>query len=128
MRRMKPSHHRLHLANAAVWIMIALGATVIVGFAVQTQIRIEWRSFLTPGTVAVLLAAGGRYYRKMRNDARLGAILNCTAQIVGFAAVAAPLSYIAVTAGFPLQDATLDAWDHHLNFDWTQAMTFIAAR
>jgi hypothetical protein len=124
---MKPSHHRLHLANIAVWVTIALGAAVIVGFSLLTQIRIEWTSFLAPGTVGTLLAAGGWCYRTLRNDARLGAILNCTAQIVGFAAVAAPLSYIAATAGFPLWDATLDSWDHHLYFDWTQATNFVAA-
>jgi hypothetical protein len=125
---MKSPYHRLHLANAAVWLAIASGATVILVFSLLTQIRIEWGTFLAPATVAALLAAGSWCYRTMRNDARLGAILNCTAQIVGFAAVAAPLSYIAATAGFPLQDVMLDTWDHHLYFDWTQAMNFIAAR
>lgn len=128
MGLMKSSHPRLRRADAAVWIVISLGAAAIAGFALWAPFAIEWRSFLAPATLAVLLAAGGRYYRAARNEARLGAILNCTAQIIGFAAVAAPLSYIAATAGFPLRDSMLDAWDHHLGFDWTATMSFIAAR
>jgi membrane-associated phospholipid phosphatase len=122
------ANHRLQFADAAVWSVIGAGAIVIIGASLLTMIHIERRSFVAPGSVAALLAAAGWWYRTRRGDARLGAILNSTAQIVGFAAVAAPLSYIAATAGFPLWDATLDAWDHHLNFDWTQATNFIAAR
>lgn len=117
---------RRHLADAAVWITIGAAAIVIIAAALLTPVRIEWRSFLAPGSTAALLAAAGWWYRTRRNDPRLGAVINCTAQIIGFAAVAAPLSYIAAMAGLPLWDATLDAWDRQLHFDWTQATTFIA--
>jgi hypothetical protein len=117
---------RRHVADAAVWITIGAGAIVIITASLLTPVRIEWHSFLAPGSTAALLAAAGWWYRTRRNDARLGAVINCTAQIIGFAAVAAPLSYIAATAGFPLWDATLNAWDRQLHFDWTQAMTFVA--
>jgi hypothetical protein len=42
--------------------------------------------------------------------------------------VGAPLSYIAATCGFPLQDATLQAWDRHLGVDWTELLAFVSSR
>ncbi len=55
------------------------------------------------------------------------AILSSTAHITGFAAVGAPLSYIAATSGFPLQDAALEAWDRHLGIDWTELLAFVSS-
>jgi hypothetical protein len=50
------------------------------------------------------------------------------AQIIGFSVVAGPLSYIAATAGFPLQDAVLEAWDRRLGIDWAAMTHFVALR
>jgi hypothetical protein len=47
-------------------------------------------SFVTPTAVAAELAAGAWFYRSVRGEQRLGAILASTAQIIGFAAVGAP--------------------------------------
>ena len=113
-------------AEIAVWIVIGLSAAVIAGFALWTSVEIAWRSFVAPASVAAMLAGGAWFYRSVRGEQRLGAILAGTAQIIGFAAVAAPLSYIAAAAGFPLQDATFDAWDRYLHFDWVQMMTLIS--
>ena len=49
-----------------------------------------------------------------RSDPRLASGLNCTAQVVAFAAVGAPLSYIAASANLPLQDHTFDLLDRAL--------------
>ena len=113
-------------ADIAVWTVIGLSAAVIAGFALWTSFAIAWRSFAAPASVAALLAIGAWFYRSVRGEQRLGAILASTAQIISFAAVAAPLSYIAAAAGFPLQDATFDAWDRYLHFDWMQMMTLIS--
>ena len=118
-----PTHGR---ADAAVWTVIGLSAAVIAGFARWTSFEIAWRSFVVPASVAAMLAIGAWFYRVVRGEQRLGAILASTAQIISFAAIAAPLSYIAATAGFPLQDATFDAWDRSLHFDWMQMMTLIS--
>jgi hypothetical protein len=99
----------------------------VAGAASLGLVEIAWRSFLNPAIVAALLTAAGWYYRAMRNELRLGAMLTATAQIICFAAVGAPLSYIAAMSGFPLQDAMFDAWDRALNFDWVQMMQFVAA-
>jgi membrane-associated phospholipid phosphatase len=125
---MKPVHDHLRRAGAAIWMTIGLIAIGIAGFAWLGRVELDARSFLAPVTLTVLLAAGAWFYRYVRNEKRLAAILNSTAQIIAFAAVAAPLSYVAATAGFPLQDAMMDAWDRHLHVDWTQMMTFISMR
>jgi len=123
---MKSGHDHLKRADAAVWITIGVIAVADLGFALRGPFELDWRSFWAPGVVTALLAAGGWFYRSVRRDERLGAILSSTAHIIGFAAVGAPLSYIAATAGFPLQDAALEAIDRHLGVDWAQLMTFVS--
>jgi len=124
---MKPGHD-LKRADAAVWVTIGGIAMADLGFALLGPFELDWHSFWVPGLVTALLAAGGWFYRSVRRDQRPGAILTSTAHIIGFAAVGAPLSYIAATAGFPLQDAALEAIDRHLGIDWTQLMTFVSLR
>jgi hypothetical protein len=125
---MKSGQDYLQRADAAVWMTIAGIAMVVVGFAVFGSFDLNLRSFLIPTVSTALLAAGGWFYRSVRNEPRLGATLSSTAHIIGFAAVGAPLSYIAATAGFPLQDATLEGWDRHLGIDWTQMLGFVSSR
>jgi membrane-associated phospholipid phosphatase len=94
-----------------------------------TPLRIDWRSFLIPVSCGALIAAAGWFYRSVRNEPRLAAVLTSTSQIIAFAAVGAPLSYLAATAGFPLQDALFDSWDHAwLHLDWTPIMQMVAER
>jgi hypothetical protein len=123
---MKSGQDRHQRANAAVWITIGVIAMADLGFALLGPFELDLRSFLAPGAVTALLAAGGWFYRSVRRDKRLGAILSSTAHIIAFAAVGAPLSYVAATAGFPLQDAALEAVDRHLGVDWAQLMTFVS--
>ncbi len=123
---MKPSHDYLQRADVTVWMTIGAIAIAVAGFALLGRFDLDLRSFLAPAAATALLAAAGWYYRSVRHEARLGAILSSTAHVVGFAAVAAPLSYIAATSGFPLQDAALEAWDRHLGIDWTQILTFVS--
>jgi hypothetical protein len=125
---MKSDHDYLRRADLAIWMTNGIIAFAVAGFVLLGRFDLEWHSFLIPVSATALLALGGWFYRSFRNDARLDAILTNTAQLVAFAAVAAPLSYVAATAGYPLQDATLDAWDRHLGMDWTQLMIFVALR
>jgi hypothetical protein len=123
---MQSGHDRHPRAYAAVWITIGAIAVADLSFALFGPFQLDWRSFWIPGIVTALLAAGGWFYRSVRHDPRPGAILISTAHIIGFAAVGAPLSYIAATAGFPLQDAALEAIDRHIGVDWAQLMTFVS--
>jgi membrane-associated phospholipid phosphatase len=125
---MKSVQDRLLRADAAIWLTIGVVAIIVAGFTLLGSFDLEWRSFLAPISGAALFATGGWFYRSVRNEERLGAILTSTAQVIAFAAVAGPLSYLAATAGFPLQDAMFNAWDRYLHFDWTQMMMFISLR
>ena len=125
---MKSSLSYLARADAAVWMTIGIIAIAVAGFALSGAIEVNLRSFLLPISSMALLAAVGWYYASVRREERLAAILTSTAHIIGFAAVAAPLSYIAATSGLPLQDATLDAWDRQLGIDWTELLAFVASR
>jgi membrane-associated phospholipid phosphatase len=70
----------------------------------------------------LVITAG--YYLRFRAEPKLGSALSGTAQIAAFAAVGAPLSYIAASAGLPLWDDKLVIWDRHLGLDW---MAWLAA-
>lgn len=121
--------NRLRRANLAIWSTIGLVGLTVIAATFVTPLRIEWRSFLAPVSCGVLIAAAGWFYRAVRGEPRLAAVLTSTSQIIAFAAVGAPLSYLAATAGFPMQDALFDAWDRGwLHLDWTSTMQFIASR
>jgi hypothetical protein len=113
-------------ADAVVWIIIGVVAMIDIGFALLGPFRLDTGSFLVPGAVTGLLAAGSWFYRSIRPDRRLATILTSTGHLIGFAAVGAPLSYIAATAGFPLQDAALEAIDRHMGIDWAQIMAWVS--
>jgi membrane-associated phospholipid phosphatase len=120
---------RLRRADLAIWGTIGLVGLTLVAATCVGPLRIEWRSFLVPASCGGFIAAAGWFYRSVRNEPRLGAVLTSTSQIIAFAAVGAPLSYLAATAGFPLQDALFDSWDRKLlHLDWTSIMQMIAER
>src|SRR5262245_18263354 len=66
----------------------------------------------------LVLAAAGFFYARVRPDPRLASGCLSTAQVIAFAAVAAPLSYLAATANLPLNDRAYDAIDRALGLDW----------
>jgi hypothetical protein len=120
---------RLRRADFAIWATIGLIGLTMAGAACVTALQVEWRSFLAPVSCGALIAAAGWFYRSVRREPRLATVLTSTSQIIAFAAVGAPLSYLAVTAGFPLQDALFDSWDREwLHLDWGSMMQFVAAR
>lgn len=120
---------RLRRADLAIWAVIGMIGLTVIAATFATPLRIEWRSFLAPVSCGVLIAAAGWFYRSVRGEPRLAAVLTSTSQIIAFAAVGAPLSYLAATAGFPLQDALFDSWDRTwLHIDWSSMIQFIASR
>lgn len=125
---MTAGNDHLQRADLAVWTTIGVIAIADAGFTLLGPFELDLRSFLMPAISTALLAIGAWFYRSFRNEKRLGAILSSTAHIIAFAAVAAPLSYIAAASCFPLQDATLEAWDRHLGIDWTAWLTFVSSR
>src|SRR5689334_1916353 len=122
---MTARQHPLPSASAA-WITIGIIALVVLAFGVFGPFEPEWRTFMVPAGAAALLAGGGWYYRAIRREERLGAILTSTGQIVAFAMVAAPLSYLAAAPALPLQDAMLNALDRRLGIDWPSMISVIS--
>lgn len=117
-----------HGLDQFIWMIVgAVAATVLIAPAVS-NFRLDWSSFAMPaGTCAVLLA-GSWFYRTRRVDPRLASALGCTAQIIAFGAVGAPLSYLAASFDLPLQDGVFDALDRVLGFDWPALFDFVTAQ
>jgi membrane-associated phospholipid phosphatase len=80
--------------------------------------QIEWASFRKAALVETLLMSASWFYLTIRKDAPLAEALMSAAQIIAFASVAAPLSYVGASAAFPLLDINLAALDHRLGLDW----------
>jgi hypothetical protein len=70
--------------------------------------------------------AGDRLPRRNhRIDLKLASALESIAQVLIFAAVAAPLSYAAASFALPLQDATFASMDRALGFKWNEVLAFM---
>ncbi|MBI3703103.1 MAG: phosphatase PAP2 family protein [Rhizobiales bacterium] len=108
----------LRQLDGLVWATIAAVAAAVLAALLLSDFRLAWASFLAPAATATLFAAGQWFYRTRRPDPRLAAALGSTAQIVAFAAVGAPLSYLAASLNFPLTDHWFEAADRALGFDW----------
>src|SRR6202041_2677613 len=101
---------RLRRADLAVWGTIGLIGLAVIAATFFTPLRIEWRSFLAPISCGALIAAAGWFYRFVRNEPRLAAVLTATSQIIAFAAVGAPLSYLAARSGVPFPEGLCTSW------------------
>lgn len=105
-------------ADRIAWLAIGATAGVVLIAAMLGPFRIEWISFWKPALVSVLLLLMSWFYATVRQDASLAGALTAAAQLIAFAAVAAPLSYVAASAALPLWDNELAALDRRLGFDW----------
>ena len=110
----------LRRLDRLIWALVALTVACVLAAPQVSRFQIVWHSFLGPGIACAILIAGGLVYRHWRKDARLASGLTSTAQVIAFAAVGAPLSYLAAAlgAGLPLYDHVFDAIDRALGLDW----------
>jgi hypothetical protein len=107
-----------------IWAIIGIVAAIVLLAPVVSDFRIEWRTFILIIITSAMMIAGSWFYYTRRYDLRLSSALGCTAQIMVFTALGAPLSYLAASAGFPLQDHLFDAADKALGFDWTTLLAW----
>ncbi|RTE89427.1 phosphatase PAP2 family protein [Bradyrhizobium sp. LVM 105] len=105
-------------ADRIAWLAIGSTAGVVLIAAMLGPFRIEWLSFWKPALVGILLVSMSWFYTAVRKDAALAGALIAAAQLIAFAAVAAPLSYVAASAALPLWDNEFAALDRRLGFDW----------
>ncbi len=114
----------LRRADCLIWAVIA-AVTLIVGTAgIIGPFHIDLSSYLRVAAASAFIMAIASFYSRFRPDPKLASALTGTAQLAAFAAVGAPLSYIAASAGLPLWDSNFVAWDRNLGFDW---MAWLAA-
>ncbi len=113
-----------HIDNVIWATIIAVGMVVALSPPV-TRFRIDIETFAVPVSVSLGLVFGAWVYRHWRRDLHLACALECTAQVTLFAAVGAPLSYLAAAANFPLRDHGLDAIDKAMGFDWEAGLQFL---
>jgi hypothetical protein len=110
---------QLRHADRVVWLAIAATAGAVLSASTFGPFQIDWISFWKPACVGGLLMVLSWFYATIRKDAALAEALIRAAQIIAFAAVAAPLSYVAASAAFPLWDSELATLDQRFGFDWT---------
>ncbi len=113
--------------DATIWGLIFVAASIDLIATWAGRFLISWGSFIKPIVAVISLTAAGWFYRQIRPDAKLAGALIGTAQIVAFAAVAAPLSYIAASVAWPLQDATFAEWDRQIGFEWLSVLAVLNA-
>ena len=110
--------HGLRRLDGLIWAIVAVVAAAVLVAAKALDFSIDYRSFGAPALISAVLASSAWFYRSSRHEPKLASALETTAQLMAFSAVAAPLSYVAATAGFPLQDRLFDSMDRALSFDW----------
>jgi membrane-associated phospholipid phosphatase len=110
----------LRTIDSRIWRLVTVVAAIVVFAPLVSGFYVVWPTFGLPIGVTLCLCMGAWFYRNWRHDERLAAGLESTAQLIAFAAVGAPLSYLAAATGgaIPLQDHVFDAMDRALGFDW----------
>jgi hypothetical protein len=101
-----------------IWGLIGAVAAIVLAAPTVSDFYVQWRAFAVPGLATLVLTGAAWFYRNRRDEPRLAAGLESTAQVVAFAAVGAPLSYLAAAANLPLHDQLFDAADRALGFNW----------
>jgi hypothetical protein len=117
----------LRRLDRLIWVLLATIAAIVLAAPAVSDFRIVWHAFIVPAAACAALIAGSWFYRHWRTDPRLASGLTSTAQVVALAAVGAPLSYIAASANFPLQDHALDIIDRALGLDWKAMLAWMNA-
>jgi membrane-associated phospholipid phosphatase len=122
--RLAPTLRRL---DRIIWALIAAVAAIVLASPLVSGFSIAWQTFAAPLLVSLALIAAAWIYRRWRPDPWLASGLETTAQLITFAAVGAPLSYLAAAGNLPLQDHIFDAADRALGLDWRALLGWMNA-
>src|ERR1700743_1651751 len=117
---------RLYLRN---WIPLALMAQLLALCVAASTFTVEIDNTLCQALiVAGAFAVGGRYLFRSEWGFRPSLVLLAFAQLQLLPVLAVPLSYVAASANFPLQDSTLAYFDQLLGLDWQAYYEFAMGR
>jgi hypothetical protein len=120
-------HEALRSLDRLIWGSVAAVAAAVLAATLLSDFRLAWSTFAAPALACAILVTGGHFYSTWRPDPRLASGLLSTAQVIAFAAVGAPLSYIAASANAPLSDHWLDAMDRAAGLDWKALLAWMNA-
>jgi hypothetical protein len=112
----------LRRLDGIIWALVAGVAAIMLLAAAFGGFRLVLTSFVAPAVICLLLVAAARYYAHRRNEPHLASALHSTAQLIAFAAVAAPVSYVAAAAALPLRDAAFNGMDQALGLNWRELL------
>jgi hypothetical protein len=117
---------RLYLRN---WVPLALMAQLLAFSVATSDFSLQIDSVFCWVTLAAAsFAVAGRHLISSKWGSRLGVILLSCAQIQVLLLLGAPLSYVAASMNFPLQDATFAYYDQLLGLDWPAYYDFFIHR
>ena len=124
-----PKANAVARLDAAIWLLTAATAALVVLAIPLGGFQPSWSSFAGPGFALAVLIPAAWFYGSVRREPKLASALLGTAQIVAFAAIGAPLSYVATAASWsiPLQDHVLDVADKALGLDWRTVLAWMNA-
>jgi membrane-associated phospholipid phosphatase len=110
------------------WIPIGAMGAVLLAAVVLTDFSLEPVAFGVTSAIALVLtlvAYSRRFAPSDQARQRLVFMSGAVAQIVQVTAIVGPLSYVALAAGWPLQDFTLAAFDRAMGFDSRSVILFV---
>ena len=112
------------------WIVLVLMSAVLALGVAFTAFSIELGGlvFSLGFVVVYALFAHLNARSAARRDPQVMFVLGATAQLVLITVVMSPLTYVAASANFPLQDANLLALDRALGLDWRGYVEFVNDR
>lgn len=110
-----------------IWGLIAAVTAIVLASPLVSGFFIEWKTFAAPLLAVLALTGAACFYRRWRPDPRLASGLENTAQMIAFAAVGAPLSYLAAAVNLPLQDHLFAAADRAFGLDWRALLDWMNA-
>lgn len=117
---------RLISESRAIWAITA----VIIGVDAVWAWSLGIRVVLGPVVIPVfgLMVCIYLVYTAIRPDRRIAAFAETTAQLIAFTSSATILSFLAVTASFPLVDRYLALSDSAIGLDWLSFFTWVHER
>lgn len=110
------------------WLPIGTMGAALLAAVALTDFSIEPVVFGIAVAIALflaLLAYVHRHAKSDRADPKLVFMLGAVAQVVLVTAIVGPLSYVAVSFNWPLQDAALSALDYAMGFDSRAVILFV---
>lgn len=106
---------RLDMLTRAAGILAAL---ICLAAPLYSHVTIDYSGTEVPILAFVAMVTISVVYSRWRDAPRLAAAAAMTADLIGFALVLGPLSYVAAAMNRPSAAPSIAAMDHFIGFDW----------